>query len=58
MRRMCRSGRVLGDLVSNNFYPECSREYREWLKKSLAVTIDRGTNVPHITADVGAKHQV
>ena len=37
---------------------ECSKKYKEWLKKSLAGTIEPGPNVPHIIADVGAKHQV
>ena len=37
---------------------ECSKEYKEWLKKSLAGTIEPGPNVPPIIADVGAKHQV
>ena len=58
MRRMWRSRRVLGETVPNKFHPECSREYKEWLKKSLAGTIEPGLNVPHIIADVGAKYQV
>ena len=36
MRRMWRSRRVLCELVPNRFRPECVREYKEWLKKSLA----------------------
>ena len=58
MRRMWRSRRVLGEPVPNRFRPECSRDYKEWLKKSLAGTIEPGPNVPHIIADVGAKYQV
>ncbi|TMW87310.1 hypothetical protein EJD97_020123, partial [Solanum chilense] len=58
MRRMWRSQRVLGEPVPNTFHLECSREYKEWLKKSLAGTIEPGPNVPHIIADIGAKHQV
>ena len=58
MRRMWRSRRVLGEPVPDRFRPECSREYKELLKKSLAGTIEPGPNVPHIIADVGAKHQV
>ena len=58
MRRMWRSRKVLGEPVPDRFRPECSREYKEWLKKSLAGTIEPGPNVPHIIADVGAKHQV
>ena len=49
---------MLGEPVPNRFRPECSREYKEWLKKSLAETIEPGSNVPHIIAYVGAKHQV
>uniref|UniRef100_A0A3Q7FM13 Uncharacterized protein n=1 Tax=Solanum lycopersicum TaxID=4081 RepID=A0A3Q7FM13_SOLLC len=58
MRRMWRSRRVLGEPVPDRFRLECSREYKEWLKKSLAGTIEPGLNVSHIIADVGAKHQV
>ena len=54
---MWRSQRVLGEPVLNRFRLECSREYKEWLKKSLARIIEPGLNVPHIIADVGAKHQ-
>ena len=49
---------MLSEPVLNRFHPECSRVYKEWLKKSLAGTIDPGPNVPHIIADVGAKHQL
>ncbi|KAH0698961.1 hypothetical protein KY284_013176 [Solanum tuberosum] len=34
------------------------RDYKEWLKKSLARTIEPGLNIPHIIADVGARHQI
>ena len=54
---MWRSQVVLGEPVPKRFRPECSREYKEWLKKSLAGTIEPGPNDPHIIADVGAKHQ-
>uniref|UniRef100_M1DH30 Uncharacterized protein n=1 Tax=Solanum tuberosum TaxID=4113 RepID=M1DH30_SOLTU len=40
------------------FLPECSKDYNEWLKKSLVGTIEPGPNVPHMIADVGAKHQI
>ena len=53
MCRMWRSQRVLGQPVPNRFHPECSREYNEWLKKSLAGTIEPGPNVFHIITDVG-----
>ena len=49
---------MLGEPVTDRFRLECSREYKEWLKKSLAGTIEPGPNVSHIIADVGAKHQV
>ena len=58
MHRMWRYQRVLGELVPNRFRPECLREYKKWLKKSLTGTIEPGQNVPHIIAYVGAKHQV
>uniref|UniRef100_M1CMG0 Uncharacterized protein n=1 Tax=Solanum tuberosum TaxID=4113 RepID=M1CMG0_SOLTU len=58
IRRTWKTRRVLGEPVPNRFRPECSREYKEWLKKSLAGTIEPGPNVPHIIADVGAKHQI
>ena len=58
MCKMWRYQRVLGEPVPNRFRPEYSKEYKEWLKKSLAGTIEPGSNVPHIIADVGAKHQV
>ena len=58
MRRMWRSQRVLGEPVPNRFHPECSKEYKEWLKNNLAVTIEPSPNVPHIIADVGAKHRL
>ncbi|KAH0680067.1 hypothetical protein KY284_021157 [Solanum tuberosum] len=50
--------RVLGEPVPNRFRPECSRDYKEWLKKNLVGTIESGPNVPHMIADVGAKHQI
>ena len=55
LRRMWRYRRVLGEPVLNRFRPECSREYKKWLKKTLAGTIELVPNVPHIIADVGAK---
>ena len=58
LRRMWRSQRVLGEPVPNRFLPKCLREYKEWLKKSIAGNIEPGPNVPHIIADVGVKHQV
>ncbi|XP_015089782.1 uncharacterized protein LOC107032720 isoform X2 [Solanum pennellii] len=58
MCRMWRSRRVLGEPVPNRFFQECLREYKEWLKKSLAGTIEHGPNFPIIIADVGANHQV
>ena len=58
MRRMWRSRRVLGEPVPDRFRPDCSKEYKEWLKKSLAGSIEPGPNAFHIIADVGAKHQV
>ena len=58
MRRMWRCRRVLGEPVPNRFRPECFKEYKEWLKTSFTGTIEPGPNVPHIIADVGAKHQV
>ena len=58
MRRAWKTRRILGEPVPNRFRPECSRDYKEWLKKSLAGTIELGPNVPHIIADVGAKHQI
>ena len=58
IRKMWRSRRVLGEPVLNRFRPECSREYKEWLKKSLGGIIEPSPNVPHIIADVGAKYQV
>ena len=53
IRKMWRSRRVLGEPVLNRFRPQCSREYKEWLKKSLAGTIEPGPNVFHIITDVG-----
>ena len=54
----CGDLKVLGEPVPNRFHRECSKEYKEWLKNNLPVTIEPGPNVPHIIADVGAKHQV
>ena len=36
----------------------CFKDHKEWLKKSLAGTIELGPNVPNVIADVGAKHQI
>ena len=56
--RIWRTRKVMGEPVPNRFQPECSAEYGEWLKKNLAGTIEPGPNVPHLVADVGAKHQI
>ncbi|KAH0686060.1 hypothetical protein KY285_016603 [Solanum tuberosum] len=58
MLQLWKTRRVLGEPVLNRFRLECSKDYKEWLKKSLAGTIKPGPNVPHIIADVGAKHQI
>uniref|UniRef100_M1DY74 Uncharacterized protein n=1 Tax=Solanum tuberosum TaxID=4113 RepID=M1DY74_SOLTU len=58
IRRAWKTRRILGEPVPNRFRPECSRDYKEWLKKSLVGTIEPGPNVPHIITDVGAKHQI
>ena len=49
---------MLDEPVPNRFRPECVREYKEWLKKSLTGTIEPGSNVPDIIAYVGDKHQL
>ncbi|KAK4711170.1 hypothetical protein R3W88_005683 [Solanum pinnatisectum] len=51
IRRTWKTRRVLGEPVPNRFLPECSKDYKEWLKKSLAGTIEPGSNVPHMIAD-------
>ncbi|KAK4738111.1 hypothetical protein R3W88_001808 [Solanum pinnatisectum] len=58
IRRTWKTRRVLGEPVPNRFLPECSKDYKEWLKKSLAGTIEPGSNIPHMIADVGVKHQI
>jgi len=49
---------VLGESVPKRFQPEFSEDYKEWLKKNPAGTIEPGPNVPHHVEDVGAKYQV
>ncbi|KAH0672440.1 hypothetical protein KY290_024680 [Solanum tuberosum] len=56
--QLWKTRRVLGEPVPSRFRTECSKDYKEWLKKSLAGTIEPGPNVPYIIADVGAKHQI
>ncbi|KAK4736923.1 hypothetical protein R3W88_000620 [Solanum pinnatisectum] len=51
MLQLWKTRRVLGEPVPNRFRLECSKDYKEWLKKSLAGTIEPGPNVPHIIAD-------
>ncbi|KAH0672676.1 hypothetical protein KY290_024909 [Solanum tuberosum] len=51
--KIWKARRVLGEPGT-----ECSKDYKDWLKKSLPETIEHGPNVPHIIADVGAKHQI
>ncbi|KAH0764718.1 hypothetical protein KY285_000589 [Solanum tuberosum] len=58
MLPLWKTRRVLGEPVPNRFRPECSKDYKERLKKSLVGTIEPGPNVPHMIADVGAKHQI
>uniref|UniRef100_M1CMJ9 Aminotransferase-like plant mobile domain-containing protein n=2 Tax=Solanum tuberosum TaxID=4113 RepID=M1CMJ9_SOLTU len=58
IRRAWKTRRILGEPVPNRFRPECSKDHKEWLKKSLAGTIELGPNVPNVIADVGAKHQI
>ncbi|KAH0725369.1 hypothetical protein KY284_001234 [Solanum tuberosum] len=58
IRRAWKTRMVLGEPVPNRFVPECSKNYKEWLKKSLAGTVELGPNVPYIIADIGAKHQI
>ncbi|KAH0675372.1 hypothetical protein KY285_023173 [Solanum tuberosum] len=40
IRRTWKTRRVLDEPVPNRFRPECSKDYKEWLKKSLAGTIE------------------
>ncbi|KAH0693894.1 hypothetical protein KY285_020991 [Solanum tuberosum] len=47
IRRTWKTQRVLGKPVPNRFRPECSKDYKEWLKKSLAGTIEPGPNRRH-----------
>ncbi|KAH0669533.1 hypothetical protein KY285_023699 [Solanum tuberosum] len=56
--KIWKAQRVLGEPVPNRFCPECSKDYKDWLKKSLLGTIEPGPNVTHIITDVGAKHQI
>ena len=48
----------MGEPVQNRFHPECSKDYKKWLKKTLDGTTKPGPRVPHIIVDVGSKHQV
>ncbi|KAK4732014.1 hypothetical protein R3W88_025002 [Solanum pinnatisectum] len=57
MLQLWKTRRVLGEPVPNRFRPECSKDYKEWLKKSLAGTIEPGPNVPHIIADLDHQHR-
>ncbi|KAH0716981.1 hypothetical protein KY285_013012 [Solanum tuberosum] len=56
--QLWKARRVLGEPTPNRFFPECSRDYKEWIRKNLAGTIEPGPNVPYMIADVGAKHQI
>ncbi|KAK4725509.1 hypothetical protein R3W88_028288 [Solanum pinnatisectum] len=47
MLQLWKTRRVLGEPVPNRFRPECSKDYKEWLKKSLAGTIEPGPNRRH-----------
>jgi len=49
---------VLGESVPKRFQPEFSEDYKEWLTKNPAETIEPCPNVPHHVKDVGAKYQV
>ncbi|KAH0673042.1 hypothetical protein KY284_024129 [Solanum tuberosum] len=40
IRRTWKTRRVLGEPIPNRFRPECSKNNKEWLKKSLAGTIE------------------
>ncbi|KAH0725473.1 hypothetical protein KY284_001338 [Solanum tuberosum] len=44
MLQLWKTRRVLGEPEPNRFRPECSKDYKEWLKKSLAGTIGPDPN--------------